>query len=55
MVRDDPEAPLLCAVARAEQYGLFDLDRLERLVLRKIAADCFLLPGVKDDRENDDE
>jgi len=55
MVRDYPEAPLLCAVARAEQYGLFDLDRLERLVLREIATDYFLLPGAKDDKENDGE
>jgi hypothetical protein len=42
-------------VARAEQYGLFDLDRLERLVLREIATDYFLLPGAKDDKENDGE
>jgi transposase len=55
MVRDYPEAPLLSAVAKAEQYGLFDLDRLERLVLREIATDYFLLPGIKDEKENDDE
>ena len=44
MVRDYPEAPLLSAVARAEEYGLFDLDRLERLVLKQIATDYFVLP-----------
>ena len=44
MVRDYPEAPFLTAVSRAEQYGLFDLDRLERMVLKQIATDYFVLP-----------
>jgi hypothetical protein len=44
MVRDYPEAPFLTAVIRAEQYGLFDLDRLERMVLKQIATDYFILP-----------
>lgn len=54
MARDYPEAPLLAAVDRAEQYGLFDLDRLERLVLQQIATDYFVLPA-DDDPEEDDE
>jgi len=37
------------AVTLAHQYGLFDLDRLERLTLRVIAKDYFLLPD--DDEE----
>jgi transposase len=53
MVRDYPEAPLLTAVNRALQYGLFDLDRLERLVLKQIATDYFVLPTT--DKEHDDE
>lgn len=55
LVRDYPEAPLLAAVSRAEQYGLFDLDRLERLVLKQIATDYFLLPLADKDTEIDDE
>jgi transposase len=53
LVRDYPEAPLLAAVLTAEQYGLFDLDRVERLVLKQIATDYFVLP--KKDKENADE
>jgi transposase len=52
MVRDYPEAPFLTAVIRAEQYGLFDLDRLERMVLKQIATDYFVFP---DEEEGDDE
>ena len=55
MVRDYPEAPLLTAVERAGQYGLFDLDRLERMVLRQIATDYFILPLERKDPEDDDE
>jgi transposase len=44
LVRDYPRAPLLAAVGTATEYGLFDLDRLERLVLRQIARDFFRLP-----------
>jgi hypothetical protein len=53
MVRDYPEGPLLSAVNRAEQYGLFDLERLERLVLKQIAKDYFVLSlGDKDTEDN---
>jgi len=52
MVRDYPEAPFLSAVARAEEYGLFDLDRLERMVLQQIATDYFVLSVEEmEDRE----
>jgi hypothetical protein len=43
MVREYPREPLLAAVAEAARYGLYDLDRVERMVLRKIARDYFLL------------
>jgi len=43
MVRDFPRAPLVSALAEAEQYGLFDLQRVERMVLQRIAGDYFLL------------
>jgi transposase len=55
LVRDYPQAPLLTAVGRAEQYGLFDLDRLERMVLKQIATDYFVLPLEDNDQEHDDE
>lgn len=43
MVRDYPRAPLLMAVRVATTYGLFDLDRLDRLVLKHVARDYFVL------------
>jgi hypothetical protein len=41
--REYPRAPVVQAVRLAQQYGLFDLDRLERLTLRVIAKEYFLL------------
>ncbi len=55
MVRDYPQGPLLTAVSRATEYGLFDLDRLERMVLKQIATDYFVLPTEDKDTEPDDE
>jgi hypothetical protein len=46
--RDYPRRPLLAAVREATHYGLYDLDRLERMVLRKIAGEYFRRP---DDEE----
>jgi transposase len=43
MVRDYPRQPLLEAVATALSFGLFDLDRLDGMVLRTINADYFVL------------
>ena len=45
MVRDYPREPVLRAVHAAQHYGLYDLERLERMVLRQIAHDYFVLPG----------
>jgi hypothetical protein len=50
--RDYPRTSFLAAVAKAEQYGLYDLDRLERMVLKEIAHEYFVLPA---DREGGDE
>jgi transposase len=44
MRRDYPRGPLLKAVKEAAHYGLYDVDRLERMVLRNIASDYFVLP-----------
>jgi transposase len=49
LYREYPRAAVLQAVTLAQHYGLFDLDRLERLTLRVIAKDYFLL--AEDDRE----
>lgn len=44
MLQDYPRAAFLAALAVAEQYRLFDLDRLERMVLKRIAQEYFVLP-----------
>jgi transposase len=43
MVREYPREPLLAAIAEAARYGLYDLDRVERMILRLVARDYFLL------------
>jgi hypothetical protein len=43
MVREYPREPLLGAVRDAAHYGLYDLDRLERMILRRVAREYFLL------------
>jgi transposase len=45
MVREYPREPLLAATREAGRYGLYDLDRLERMVLRRITREYFLLEG----------
>jgi hypothetical protein len=54
MVREYPREALRSAVGEAERFGLYDLDRLERMVLRQIANDYFLLPDVDDYRSQDE-
>ena len=49
LYREYPRAALLQAVTLADHYGLFDLDRLERLTLRVIAKEYFIL--AEDDGE----
>jgi transposase len=44
MVREYPREPLLAGLRTAAHYRLYDLRRLERLVLRAIAGEYFLLP-----------
>ena len=43
MLREYPRDPFLAAVQEAARYGLYDLDRLERMILRRVARDYFLL------------
>lgn len=44
-----PAEPFLAAVEQARRYGLFDLGRLEALVLKFAAGDFFRLPEAGDD------
>ncbi|HXY77968.1 MAG TPA: IS21 family transposase [Candidatus Acidoferrales bacterium] len=43
LVREYPRESLLAAVEEAARYGLYDLDRLERMILRRVAREYFLL------------
>jgi Mu transposase-like protein len=43
LVREYPREPLLAAAREAHRYGLYDLDRLERMILKRIARDYFLI------------
>jgi hypothetical protein len=53
---DYPTEALCQAAARALQYGLIDLERIERMTLRNVAGDYFRLDLATDDEpENDDE
>lgn len=50
LVREYPREPLLGAVRDAAHYGLYDLDRLERMILRRVAREYFRLEeGSQDD------
>jgi hypothetical protein len=49
-VREYPREPLLGAVREAARYGLYDLDRLERMILRRVTREYFLLDtGAEED------
>lgn len=46
MLQEYPREAFLIAIASAERYRLFDLDRLKKLVLRQITDDNFCVtPG----------
>ena len=50
LVREYPREPLLGAVREAARYGLYDLDRLERMILRRVTREYFRLEeGSNDD------
>jgi transposase len=51
LLREYPREPFLAAVAEAAHYGLYDLDRLERMILRRVARDYFLI-GEKETEGN---
>ena len=53
MVHDYPKEPLLEAMREADQYGLYDLDRLETMVLRRIGQQWFPFHS-EDEGDQDD-
>jgi hypothetical protein len=63
MMNDYPRDSFLGAIADATHFGLYDLERLERMVLRNVARDFFPPPELeqwqsepdKIDKDDDDE
>jgi hypothetical protein len=45
MAREYPREPFLAALAEAAHFGLYELDRVERMVIRRIGSDYFRLNG----------
>lgn len=54
MRRDYPAAPLHAAIETAAHYGLYDLDRLERMILRNVATAYFIVPADRDNSDDDE-
>jgi hypothetical protein len=50
--RTYPSAPFIAAVDQALHYGMFDLGRLEALILKQVAGDFFAL-DAQDDHDGD--
>jgi transposase len=51
LVHDYPRAPLLEVLQAATQYGLFDLERVESMVLRRLAREYFQIKPNPDEEE----
>ncbi len=51
MVREYPREPLVASVREAAKYGLYELDRVERMILRRIGNEYFLLQPREDKDE----
>jgi len=50
-VREYPREPLVGAAQEAARYGLYDLDRLERMILRRVTREYFLLDEGQEEDE----
>ena len=50
-VQEYQREPLLGAVHEAARYGLYDLDRLERMILKRVTREYFLLDKVPQEDE----
>ena len=46
MAREYPRDAFLNAVTDAAHYGLYDLDRVERMILRRVADHYFQLDSL---------
>jgi len=53
ILHDYPRQPVVASIEEAARYGLYDLDRLERMILRRIAHDYFLLDEWKGNPDED--
>jgi hypothetical protein len=53
LVEDYPREAVLAALGQAAQYALYDLERVETMILRRLAGDYFLItpPWEEDDDE----
>jgi len=49
LLRDYPREAFLGAIEEAERYGLYDLDRVERMILRRVRREYFRLEEEQDD------
>jgi transposase len=49
MKRTYPAGPFIAAIEQALQYGMFDLGRLEALILKQVAGEFFALDAEDDD------
>jgi transposase len=54
MVNDYPRPPLLEALETARQYSLFDLERVETMILRKLAREHFQINPHRQDGDDDE-
>ena len=48
LLRDYPREAFLGAIEEAGRYGLYDLDRVERMILRRVTRDYFRLEDSDD-------
>jgi hypothetical protein len=49
LLRDYPREAFLGAIEEAGRYGLYDLDRVERMILRRVRSEYFRLEEEQDD------
>lgn len=54
MIDEYPRDAMSAALDEALAFGMTDLDRLERMVLRRVAHDYFVLPRRRDGEEEDE-
>lgn len=54
MLREYPREAFLGAIEEASRYGLYDLDRVERMILRRVAREYFLLDASDGTDKNND-